>query len=84
MGRTTINIDTPLLRDLKLLQKKEGKSLSTLVSELLVQGLARRRSAKTPTPSFHWVSRPMRALVDVTDKDALYNALERSAHEPPR
>ena len=40
MPRTTLNIDAPVLEDLKRLQKKENKALGTLVSELLVQALA--------------------------------------------
>lgn len=38
--RTTIDIDDPVLKDLKRLQKRQGKSLGRLVSDLLAQALA--------------------------------------------
>jgi hypothetical protein len=42
--RTTIDLDGPILRDLKRLQKKENKTLGELVSELVAGGLAARNS----------------------------------------
>ena len=35
MPRTTLNIDEPILQELKRLQKEEKKSLGGLVSDLL-------------------------------------------------
>ena len=35
--RTTLDIDGPILRELKKLQIKEGKSLGRLVSDLLAR-----------------------------------------------
>lgn len=37
--RTTLDIDEPVLRELKQLQTKEGKSLGRLVSNLLARAL---------------------------------------------
>jgi hypothetical protein len=74
--RTTVDIDDPILHEVKALQEKEGRSLGALVSELLADALARRRAGR-PRPAFRWTSRPMKALVDLTDKDAVYAALER-------
>jgi hypothetical protein len=73
--RTTVDIDDPILREVKALQEKDGRSMGAVVSELLADALARRRAART-RPAFRWMSRPMRALVDLTDKDAVYTALE--------
>ena len=73
--RTTVDIDDPILREVKALQEKEGRSMSAVVSELLADALARRRTAQ-PRSVFRWTSRPMKALVDLTDKDAVYAALE--------
>ena len=73
--RTTVDIDDPILREVKALQEQEGRTLGALVSELLADALARRRGART-RPTFRWTSRPMKALVDLTDKDAVYAALE--------
>jgi hypothetical protein len=79
MPRTTIDIEEPLLREIKGLQKKEGRSLSKIVSELLAEGLAQRRLG-LPTSSLQWISRPMRALVDLNDKEALFEALDQDDH----
>jgi hypothetical protein len=73
--RTTVDIDDPILREVKALQEKDGRSMGAVVSELLADALARRRAART-RPAFRWTSRPMKALVDLTDKDAVHTALE--------
>jgi hypothetical protein len=70
--RTTLDIDDPILREIKVIQKKEGRSMGAVVSELLAEALARRPSK----PPFRWISRPMKLLVDLADKDAVYAALE--------
>ena len=46
--RTTLDIDDPVLRELKRLQTKEGKSLGRLVSDLLARAL-KEDAAPTPT-----------------------------------
>jgi hypothetical protein len=76
MARTTIDIDTPLLEELKDLQKKEKKSLGALVSQLLAEALAHRARRASVPRKLHWVSHPMGARVDISDKDALYAALD--------
>lgn len=76
MARTTLDIDAPLLRELKKLQAQERRSLGKIVSQLLAEALARRRGAPEPS-KLQWTSRPMRALVDLSDKDAVYNVLDR-------
>ena len=74
--RTTVDIETPVLKDLRELQRREGGTLGQLVSRLLAEALARR--PKKPTaPVFEWTSRPMGALVDLADKDVVYAILDR-------
>ena len=73
--RTTLDIDDPILREVKALHEREGRSIGAIVSELLAEALARRRSSRT-RPSFHWNSRPMKSLVDLTDKETVYAALD--------
>jgi hypothetical protein len=75
MPRTTVDIDMPVLKEIKSLQKKEHRTLGQIVSQLLSESLARRRATRK-TPSFKWTSRSMRAVVDLTDKDALYAILD--------
>lgn len=80
MARTTLDIDGPILGEVKKLQKREGRrSLGKVVSELLAEALAGRRQPAAE-PRLQWVSRPMRALVDLDDKEALYAVLD----EPDR
>jgi hypothetical protein len=75
--RTTIDIDDPILKDLKRLQRREGKSLGRLVSDLLAQSLASARSADAAhAPAFEWHSQPMKAKVDLSDKHALLDAMD--------
>ncbi len=73
--RTTVDIDDPILREVKAIHQKEGRSMGAVVSELLADALAHRR-ARRERPAFRWTSRPMKALVDLADKDAVYAALD--------
>ena len=74
--RTTIDIDDPILKEVKSIHEKEGRSMGAIVSELLADALARRRGSARARPSFRWTSRPMKALVNLADKDAVYAALD--------
>jgi len=80
MPRTTLNLDGPVLADLKRLQRKEGKSLGDLASELLASAIASRKSSIATAPIFRWTSRPMGALIDLDDKEALFAALDKEEH----
>jgi hypothetical protein len=73
--RTTLDIDDPVLKEVKVIHKKEGRSMGAIVSELLAEALVRRRSSRR-RPPFGWTSREMTALVDLVDKDAVYAALD--------
>lgn len=74
--RTTLDIADPVLRDLKTLQQETGQSLGELASELLARALTERLRERAPAPPFHWTAQPMGGLVDVADKEALYQALD--------
>ena len=74
--RTTIDIDDPILKDLKRLQRREGKSLCRLVSDLLAHALAASKQSPRPAPAFHWTSRPMAARMPLHDKDAVLDAMD--------
>jgi hypothetical protein len=73
--RTTLDIDDPVLKEVKVIHEREGRSMGAVVSELLAEALARRRSSRA-RPSFRWTSRDMNALVDLSDKEAVYAALD--------
>jgi hypothetical protein len=77
--RTTIDIDDLILRDLKRLQRLEGKSLGRLVSDLLAQSLAAQRAGQPAPAPFRWASQAMGPRIDLRDKDALRDALDEPA-----
>ena len=77
MPRTTIDIDAPILRDLKRRQKREGKSLGRLVSDLLARALHQQRGEQVGPSPFRWIARSMRAQIDLADRDAVYEVLDR-------
>ena len=39
MARTTVDIDAPVLKEIKTLKKKEGRSMGEIISQLLVEAL---------------------------------------------
>lgn len=74
MPRTTIDIDANVLRKLKRRQQREGKSLGSVVSELLAASLL-----EEPEPDrapLSWKTARMGARVDLEDKDALWRKLD--------
>ena len=76
--RTTIDIDDPVLRDLKRLQKRDGRPLGRLVSDLLARATAEElRQSRPAATRFDWVSAPMGARVDLADRDAVLDSLDR-------
>ena len=83
MARTTLDIDDPVLRDLKRLQRRKGVSLGRLVSDLLASALARAQS-DVPAIPFVWHSQRMGAIVDLDDKAAVQAILDREFIEKLR
>jgi hypothetical protein len=73
--RTTIDISDPILKEIKAIHEREGRSMGSVVSELLAEALARRRPARGRA-RFRWISRPMKSLVDLADKEAVYATLD--------
>lgn len=74
--RTTVDIEAAVLRELKRLQKREGKPLGQLISEIVAASLAREDADKPDRRPFRWTSRPMQARIDLEDKEAVQAALE--------
>jgi hypothetical protein len=74
--RTTVDIDQPILNDLKRLQKRDGRSLGRLMSDLLAEALGRRRGRAEPPAPFTWNTTRGRPVVDLTDKDRIYEILD--------
>jgi hypothetical protein len=76
--RTTVDIDAPVMKEVKRLQKREGKALGRVVSDLLAEAIGRRKAQVPSAPAFTWTSRSMDARVDLADKDAVQAALDAS------
>jgi hypothetical protein len=77
--RTTLDIEAPVLKQLKQLRKREGGTLGSLTSRLLADALAQR--GRPEVKPFDWATQPMGAAVDLADKEAVYAILDR-ATEP--
>ncbi len=75
--RTTLDLEKPVLDGLRLLQKQEKLPLGKIASRLLAEALATRKSSSPAEPVFEWVSSPMHAKVDLSDKEALYRELDK-------
>jgi hypothetical protein len=75
--RTTVDIDDPILKDLKKIQEKEGKSLGRLVSDLLAQAIRERQSPKASDKPARWISKALGARIDLADREAVYAAMEQ-------
>ena len=69
--RTTLDLDDHILRELKQLQAKEGKSLDRLVSDFLTRALAEDATCAAVSPR-SWIAKPMHARVNLSDKDVLH------------
>jgi hypothetical protein len=78
MARTTVNLDDPVLRDLKRLQKKEGKPLGRLMSDLLADAISRKdQETRGVEKPFTWIARPMGLKIDLEDKEAVQEMFDR-------
>lgn len=73
MPRTTIDIDAGVLRELKTRAHRDRRSIGQIASEILADALYSSRPAGR---RIQWISRPMNALVDIEDKEAVRRALE--------
>ena len=82
--RTTVDIDDPILKDLKKIQEKEGKSLGRLISDLLAQAMGERKSPKASSKPARWISKDMGARIDLSDREAIYAAMEQKLRPPER
>ena len=74
--RTTVDIEDPILDEVKRNAAAEGLSLGKAVSRLLAEALSSHRGTDTRTSPFKWHTAAMGARVDLADKEALYSALD--------
>lgn len=77
MPRTTVDIEEPVLQELKTLGQQQGRPLGKLISELVVEALAHRAvDGAAARPRLAWISKPMRSTIDWADKEALVAVLD--------
>lgn len=74
--RTTIDIDDPIMRDLKRLQRQQGKSLGKLVSDLLAVAMADTRGKVSERVDFAWETQGMGSRIQLDDLDQVLDALD--------
>jgi hypothetical protein len=74
--RTTLDIDAPVLADLKRLGQARHIPMGRLASEMLGRALRETSAHPKKTGEFTWIDRPMNAKVDVADREALYDAMD--------
>jgi hypothetical protein len=82
--RTTVDIDDPILQDVKRLQADRGQSLGRVVSDLLAQALAAQQGGSRVVPPLNWTARQMGARYDLADRDAVLDAMDEPSGEAPR
>ena len=72
--KTTLNIDDTVMAQLKREAARQGRTMSDLVETALRLSFQSRRSREKPPPLPTFKSGG--ALVDVADREALYQAME--------
>ena len=75
--RTTLDLDGTVLEQLRAHQRRTGKTLGQVASELLARALAEVVEPPPGEPLL-WVSQPMGARVDLEDREALAALLDAS------
>lgn len=78
--RTTLDIADPVLERLKTLQRTKNQTLSQISTTLLAEARAQHDEMLAPQKShpLEWGISDMKALIDISDKDALNRVLERA------
>jgi plasmid stability protein len=81
MGRTTLDVDTVVLNQLRVRAAEEGKSMGQVASELLAPALAAGEQGQEPGP-LRWTSKKMgMPRIDLEDKETLWLSLDREQLE---
>lgn len=76
MPRTTLDLDSSVLDELRRRGQREGKSMGVLASELLA-GALERADDEAATPVFSWTSADLGIpRVDLEDTEAVWALLD--------
>ena len=74
--RTTLDIDGPILREVKAIHERDGRSMGAVVSDLLADALSRRKARRVPA-QWRWTTQSMKPRVDLADKDRVFALLDQ-------
>jgi plasmid stability protein len=74
MPRTTFDLDSSVLADLRRRAAEEGKSMGQVASELLAIGL--HEGTAREQPPLNWARKDLGLKVDLEDKDAVWRILD--------
>ena len=75
--RTTLDLDSTVLKELRQRSQESGKSMGQLASELLARSLSDDGVRPRPARRLTWTSKPLgRPLVDLEDKEAVRAAID--------
>ena len=75
--RTTLDLEAPILKELKAFSKSHSLSLGKSATQLLMKALVMHKAEKKALPKFKWYSQPMGAKIDISDKETLYKILDQ-------
>lgn len=75
MARTTLDLDSSVLEELRARSRAESKSMGQVASELLAPALSRATASRRPR--FAWTARDLgEPLLDLEDSEAVRRALD--------
>ncbi|WP_307371159.1 CopG family transcriptional regulator [Microbacterium sp. W4I4] len=77
--RTTLNLSDVLARAAKSRAAAEGRTFTSYLEEALREHLAREVPDDAPTPLPTYVPKNPGSLIDLDDRDAVWDALDKSA-----
>jgi plasmid stability protein len=74
MPRTTLDLDSTVLTDLRRRARSQGKSMGQVASEVLAAGL--HDEIAIEQPPLRWAHKDLGLKVDLEDKDAVWRILD--------
>lgn len=77
--RTTLNLSDALAREAKSRAATEGRTFTSFLEEALREHLAREAPDASPIPLPTYTPKASGSLVDLDHKDAVWDALDKSA-----
>lgn len=77
--RTTLNLSDALAREAKSRATREGRTFTSFIEEALREHLAREEPPAAPQPLPTFTPDVAGPLVDLDDRDAVWDALDKSA-----